>query len=171
MSAQPFSLDDKYLQAQGEVFLTGMQALVRLPLLQAEHDRRHGRRTAGFISGYRGSPIGGYDRELARARELLARHDVRFQPGLNEDLAATSCWGTQQVGLFPDPRFEGVFSIWYGKAPGLDRSMDAIKHATHAGTSPLGGVLAVVGDDHLAKSSAFGHQSEFAFVDALMPVI
>jgi indolepyruvate ferredoxin oxidoreductase len=171
MSAQPFSLDDKYLQAQGEVVLTGMQALVRLPLLQAEHDRRRGRRTAGFISGYRGSPIGGYDRELARACELLARHDIRFQPGLNEDLAATSCWGTQQVGLFPDPKFDGVFSIWYGKAPGLDRSMDAIKHATHAGTSPLGGVLAVVGDDHLGKSSAFGHQSEFAFVDALMPVI
>jgi indolepyruvate ferredoxin oxidoreductase len=171
MSAQPFSLDDKYLQPEGEVFLSGMQALVRLPLLQAEHDRRLGRRTAGFVSGYRGSPIGGYDRELARARALLAQGGVRFQPGLNEDLAATACWGTQQVGLFPDPKVEGVFSIWYGKAPGLDRSMDAIKHATHAGTSPLGGVLAVVGDDHLAKSSAFGHQSEFAFVDALMPVL
>ncbi len=169
--APAFSLDDKYLLAEGEVYLSAMQALVRLPLLQAAHDRRHGRRTAGFVSGYRGSPVGGYDRELARARGLLEAAGVRFQPGLNEDLAATACWGTQQVGLFPDPRVEGVFSIWYGKAPGLDRSMDAIKHATHAGTSPLGGVLAVVGDDHLAKSSAFGHQSEYAFVDALMPVV
>jgi indolepyruvate ferredoxin oxidoreductase len=171
MPARNITLDDKYLQEEGEVFLTCMQALVRVPLLQRAHDRLHGRRTAGFISGYRGSPLGGYDRELARARDLLLRHDVRFQPGLNEDLAAAACWGTQQVQLFPEPRVEGVFSIWYGKAPGLDRSMDAIKHATHAGTSPLGGVLAVVGDDHLAKSSAFGHQSEFAFVDALMPVL
>jgi indolepyruvate ferredoxin oxidoreductase len=171
MPARNITLDDKYLQEEGEVFLTCMQALVRLPLLQRAGDRLQGRRTAGFISGYRGSPLGGYDRELARARDLLLRHDVHFQPGLNEDLAAAACWGTQQVQLFPDPKVEGVFSIWYGKAPGLDRSMDAIKHATHAGTSPLGGVLAVVGDDHLAKSSAFGHQSEFAFVDALMPVL
>ncbi|MGA0709047.1 MAG: indolepyruvate ferredoxin oxidoreductase family protein, partial [Steroidobacteraceae bacterium] len=171
MSEAGFSLDDKYLASFGKVYLSGMQALVRLPMLQAMHDRHHGRRTAGFISGYRGSPLAGYDRELERAGSLLQELDIRFQPGLNEDLAATACWGTQQVGLFPNPLYEGVFSIWYGKAPGLDRSMDAIKHATHAGTASLGGVLAIVGDDHLGKSSAFGHQSEYAFIDAQMPVI
>lgn len=171
MGEAGFSLDDKYLATSGRVYLSGMQALVRLPMLQATHDRHHGRRTAGFISGYRGSPLAGYDRELERAKALLVQHQIHFQPGLNEDLAATACWGTQQVGLFPDPRFEGVFSIWYGKAPGLDRSMDAIKHATHAGSAPLGGVLAIVGDDHLGKSSAFGHQSEYAFIDAQMPVL
>ena len=167
----PVSLDDKYLQPEGMVYLSAMQALVRLTLLQHERDRRAGHRTAGFISGYRGSPIGGFDREVVRARALLLQHDIRFEPGLNEDLAATACWGTQQVGLFPKPRYEGVFSLWYGKNPGLDRSMDAIKHGSHAGSSPLGGVLAVAGDDHLAKSSAFGHQSEYGFVDCLMPVL
>ena len=167
----PVSLDDKYLQPAGTVYLSAMQALVRLSLLQHERDRRAGHRTAGFISGYRGSPIGGFDREVVRARALLLQHDIRFEPGLNEDLAATACWGTQQVGLFPKPKYDGVFSLWYGKNPGLDRSMDAIKHGSHAGTSPLGGVLAVAGDDHLAKSSAFGHQSEYGFVDCLMPVL
>ena len=167
----PVSLDDKYRQPSGSVYLSAMQALVRLALLQSERDRRAGHRTAGFISGYRGSPIGGFDREVVRARALLQQHDVRFEPGLNEDLAATACWGTQQVGLFPKPRFDGVFALWYGKNPGLDRSMDAIKHGSHAGSSPLGGVLAVAGDDHLAKSSAFGHQSEYGFVDCLMPVL
>lgn len=171
MGGAGFSLDDKYHAAGGRIYLSGMQALVRLPMLQAVHDHHQGRRTAGFISGYRGSPLAGYDRELERARDRLQELGIHFQPGLNEDLAATACWGTQQVGLFPDPLYEGVFSVWYGKAPGLDRSMDAIKHATHAGTAPLGGVLAVVGDDHLGKSSAFGHQSEYAFIDAQMPVI
>ena len=170
MPIKSASDDDDPTDAR-RAFLTAMQTLVRLPLLQAERDRRLGLRTAGFISGYRGSPLGGYDQELVRAGELLARHDVRFHPAINEDLAATACWGTQQVGLFPDPKYEGVFSVWYGKGPGLDRSMDAIKHANHAGTAPLGGVLALVGDDHLGKSSAFGHQSEFAFVDAMIPVI
>lgn len=165
------SLDDKYVQTEGEVYLSAMQALVRLPMLQAQRDREAGLNTGGFISGYRGSPIGGYDRELFRARDRLAEYDVRFEPGLNEEMAASACWGTQQVGLFPDPRVQGVYSIWYGKNPGLDRAMDAIKHAAHAGTSPFGGVLAVVGDDHLAKSSAFGHQSEYNFVDCLMPVL
>lgn len=165
------TLADKYLQTEGRVFLSGMQALVRLPLLQRVHDANFGRKTAGFISGYRGSPIGGYDRELFRARDVLEQSDIRFQPGLNEDLAATSCWGTQQLGLLPGARYDGVFALWYGKNPGLDRSSDAIKHATHWGTSPLGGVLAVVGDDQLAKSSAFGHQSEYGFVDCLMPVL
>jgi indolepyruvate ferredoxin oxidoreductase len=165
------TLADKYLNERGPVFLSGMQALVRLPLLQRAHDAHYGRRTAGFVSGYRGSPLGGYDRELVRARALLEANDIRFQPGLNEDLAATACWGTQQLGLLPGARYDGVFALWYGKNPGLDRSSDAIKHATHWGTAPLGGVLAVVGDDHLAKSSAFGHQSEYAFIDCLMPVL
>ena len=165
------SLDDKYIAPQGTVFLTGMQALVRLLLLQRQRDQLAGHRTAGFVSGYRGSPIGGYDRELARANALLRDNDIHFQPGLNEDLAATACWGTQQLELFPGARYEGVFGVWYGKNPGLDRSTDAIKHASHYGTSRLGGVLAVVGDDHLAKSSAFGHQSEYGFIDNLMPIL
>lgn len=169
--ARAVSLDDKYVQTAGEVYLSAMHALVRLPMLQAERDRHAALTTGGFISGYRGSPIGGYDRELFRARARLAEFGVRFEPGLNEEMAASACWGTQQVGLFPDPRVQGVFSLWYGKSPGLDRAMDAIKHAAHAGTSAYGGVLAVVGDDHLAKSSAFGHQSEYNFVDCAMPVL
>jgi indolepyruvate ferredoxin oxidoreductase len=168
---RPVSLSDKYLQQDGVVYLSGMQALVRLPLLQRERDRIAGLDTAGLVTGYRGSPIGGYDRELARVESLLAEHQLRFQPGLNEDLAATACWGAQQIELFPGARHAGVFCIWYGKGPGLDRSTDAIKHASHYGTSRLGGVLAVVGDDHLAKSSAFGHQSEYGFVDCLMPTL
>ena len=170
---KPFevTLADKYIQPKGEVLLSGMQALVRLCLLQAQFDSAAGRNTAGFVSGYRGSPVGGLDREMQRASSWLEQAGVRFQPGLNEDLAATACWGTQQVGLFPRARHDGVFALWYGKNPGLDRSMDAIRHATHWGTSAQGGVLAVVGDDHLAKSSAFGHQSEYALADCLMPVL
>ena len=171
MNAQPVTLDDKYRQPEGEIYLSGMQALVRLLLQQARSDRARGHRTGGFVSGYRGSPIGGLDRELWRAKALLEEHDVRFAPGLNEELAATACWGTQQVPLFPQPRVQGVFSLWYAKNPGVDRAMDAIKHGSHAGTSPLGGVLVAAGDDHLAKSSAFGHQSEYEFVDCLMPVL
>jgi indolepyruvate ferredoxin oxidoreductase len=172
MNAEPrITLDDKYRQPAGEIYLTGMQALVRLLLEQARSDRARGLATEGFVSGYRGSPIGGLDRELWRAKGLLDEHGVRFVPGLNEELAATACWGTQQVPLFPEPRVAGVYSLWYAKNPGLDRAMDAIKHAAHAGTSPLGGVLVAAGDDHLAKSSAFGHQSEYEFVDCLMPVL
>jgi indolepyruvate ferredoxin oxidoreductase len=171
VNARPVTLDDKYRQPEGEVYLSGMQALVRLLLEQARSDRARGHRTGGFVSGYRGSPIGGLDRELWRAKALLEEHDVRFVPGLNEELAATACWGTQQVPLFPQPKVQGVFSLWYAKNPGVDRAMDAIKHGSHAGTSPLGGVLVAAGDDHLAKSSAFGHQSEYEFVDCLMPVL
>jgi indolepyruvate ferredoxin oxidoreductase len=172
MSADPkVTLEDKYRQPEGEIYLTGMQALVRLLLEQSRADRANGHATEGFVSGYRGSPIGGLDRELWRAKSLLEEHGVRFTPGLNEELAATACWGTQQVPLFPQPRVEGVYALWYAKNPGLDRASDAIKHASHAGTSRLGGVLAVAGDDHLAKSSAFGHQSEYGFVDCLMPVL
>lgn len=165
------ALDDKYWQLHGPVYLTGMQALVRLPIEQRRRDVAAGLNTAGFISGYRGSPMGGYDRELWRAQKFLDEHHIRFQPGVNEDIAATSLWGTQQLGQFPGARYDGVFGIWYGKGPGLDRSGDAIRHANQAGSSPHGGVLAIVGDDHASKSSAFGAQSEFAFVDWMMPVV
>lgn len=171
MNAIEVTLDDKYRQLHGPVFMTGMQALVRLALEQRRSDVAAGLNTAGFISGYRGSPMGGFDRELWRAQSFLDEHHIRFQPGVNEEIAATSLWGTQQVGQFPGPRYDGVFGMWYGKGPGLDRSGDAIRHANQAGSSPHGGVLAIVGDDHASKSSAFGAQSEFAFVDWMMPVI
>ena len=171
MNSIEVALDDKYRQLHGPVFMTGMQALVRLAIEQRRADVTAGFNTAGFISGYRGSPMGGFDRELWRAQKFLDEHHIRFQPGVNEEIAATSLWGTQQVGQFPGPRYDGVFGIWYGKGPGLDRSGDAIRHANQAGSSPLGGVLAIVGDDHASKSSAFGAQSEFAFVDWMMPVI
>ena len=152
-------------------FLTGIQALARLPLDQRRLDDRAGLDTAGFISGYRGSPLGGLDQELWRNSSRLEEHRVGFQPGINEDLAATAVWGTQQVGLFPGARHAGVFGMWYGKAPGLDRSTDAIRHANAAGTGPLGGVLAVVGDDHGCKSSTLPCASEYALRDLGVPVL
>jgi indolepyruvate ferredoxin oxidoreductase len=170
-AARPVTLDDKYREAPGEIYLSAMQALVRVLLQQAWRDRARGLNTGGFVTGYRGSPVAGLDRELERAGRLLEEQRIRFEPGLNEELAATACWGTQQVPLFPQPRVAGVYALWYAKNPGLDRASDAIKHASHAGTSRHGGVLAVAGDDHLAKSSAFGHQSEYGFVDCLMPVL
>ncbi len=142
------TLDDKYTLKSGRIYLTGTQALVRLPLMQRWRDREAGLNTGGFISGYRGSPLGSYDFALWQARQHLLAHDIRFQPGLNEDLAATSVWGTQQVPLFPGAKVDGVFAIWYGKGPGVDRSTDPFKHANGAGTSPYGGVLAIAGDDH-----------------------
>lgn len=165
------SLDDKYTLAKGRVYLTGIQALVRLPLMQQARDRANGLNTAGFISGYRGSPLGGYDTALHAARKFLEEHNIRFNPGLNEDLAATSVWGSQQVGLFPGAKFDGVFGIWYGKGPGVDRSGDALKHANAAGTSPHGGVIAVMGDDHGASSSTLAHQSEQMMAAAMIPVL
>ena len=171
MPPAKISLDDKYTAERGRVLLTGSQALVRLPLMQRRRDVAAGLNTAGFISGYRGSPLGGYDQQLWRARALLDEHQIRFQPGVNEDLAATAVWGSQQVGLYGDARYDGVFAIWYGKGPGVDRSGDAFKHANQAGTAKHGGVLALAGDDHMAKSSTTAHQSEFAFVDAMIPVI
>jgi len=165
------TLDDKYALESGRVYLTGTQALVRLPLMQRQRDRAAGLNTAGYISGYRGSPLGGFDQALWQARKFLERQDIRFQPGTNEDLAATSIWGTQQLHLFPGARHDGVFGIWYGKGPGVDRSGDAFKHANYAGTSRHGGVLALGGDDHTAKSSTVAHQSEPAFIAAGMPVI
>ncbi|NJO36421.1 MAG: indolepyruvate ferredoxin oxidoreductase family protein, partial [Rhizobiales bacterium] len=171
MSSRGISLDDKYRTETGQVLMSGIEALVRLPLEQIRRDRRAGSSTAGFISGYRGSPLGGYDQRLIRAKALLDQHDVHFQPGLNEDLAATAVWGSQQVNLHPGARPAGVFGIWYGKAPGVDRSGDVFRHANMTGTWPMGGVLAIAGDDPLAKSSSLPSQSEFALIDAEMPVL
>ena len=165
------TLADKYSLPEGLVFMSGTQALVRLPIQQRIRDRLAGLKTAGFISGYRGSPLGRYDMELWRVGAQLSAHDVRFQPGVNEDLAATAVWGSQYVPLLARPKFDGVFGIWYGKGPGVDRSGDVLKHANAAGTSPLGGVIAVAGDDHGAKSSTQAHQSDQAFVSAGMPVL
>jgi indolepyruvate ferredoxin oxidoreductase len=165
------SLDDKYAQASGRVYLTGTQALVRLPMLQHQRDQHAGINTAGFVSGYRGSPLGGLDKEFQRARRFLDASRIRFQPGLNEDLAATAVWGTQQVGLAGDATCDGVFGMWYGKGPGVDRSGDVFKHANMAGTAKHGGVLVLAGDDHGAKSSTVAHQSEYAFMDAMIPVL
>ena len=129
------SLDDKYTLDHGRAYMSGTQALVRLPMLQKMRDKRNGLNTAGFISGYRGSPLGALDQALWKAKVHLKEHDIVFQPGLNEDLAATSIWGTQQVTLYPDATHDGVFGMWYGKGPGVDRSMDVFKHANSAGTA------------------------------------
>jgi indolepyruvate ferredoxin oxidoreductase len=165
------SLEDKYTLQSGRIYLSGIQALVRLPMLQRQRDRASGLNTAGFISGYRGSPLGGYDSALWQAKTLLEAHDIRFQPGLNEDLAATAVWGSQQVGLFPGATVDGVFGIWYGKGPGVDRSLDALRHANWAGTAPHGGVLAIAGDDHGAQSTTTAYQCEQAFEAAMMPIL
>ncbi len=165
------SLDDKYTAESGHVFMTGTQALVRLPMEQHRRDKAAGLNTAGFITGYRGSPLGGYDQQLHRAQKHLKDHQILFRPGVNEDLAATAVWGSQQSGLWGDGKYDGVFGIWYGKGPGVDRTGDAFKHANAAGTLQHGGVLAFAGDDHMAKSSTSAHQSEYAFVDAYIPVI
>jgi indolepyruvate ferredoxin oxidoreductase len=169
--APSVGLDEKYRAESGEVFMTGVQALVKLPLLRREVDARNGLSTACFISGYRGSPLGTYDKQLWQERERLAAHHIVFQPGINEELAATAIWGSQQVGLFPGARYDGVFSIWYGKGPGVDRSGDAFKHANFFGTARHGGVLAFTGDDHSCKSSTLPNQSDFALIDAEMPAL
>src|SRR5256714_12826374 len=165
------SLDDKYTLERGRVFLTGTQALIRLMMLQRKRDSRAGLNTAGFVSGYRGSPLGGLDQALWRAKQHLESHHVRFQPGVNEDLAATAIWGTQQLNLFPKARYDGVFSMWYGKGPGVDRCGDVFKHANAAGTSRYGGVLTPAGDDHPAKSSPLPPHSEHQFSASMMPVL
>jgi indolepyruvate ferredoxin oxidoreductase len=171
MAVTEVGLDDKYRLDVKRIFLSGTQALVRLPMLQRERDRAQGLNTAGFISGYRGSPLGMYDHALWRAKSFLKQHDIAFVPGLNEDLAATAVWGSQQVGMFPGAKVDGVFGIWYGKGPGVDRSLDALKHANSAGTSKNGGVIALAGDDHGCQSSTLAHQSEQVFASALMPVV
>ena len=165
------TLDDKYALEHGRIYLTGTQALVRLPIMQHQLDRAAGLNTGGFISGYRGSPLGGYDTALWSARRHLERANIHFQPGLNEDLAATSLWGSQQVGMFPGATTDGVFGIWYGKGPGVDRSTDALKHANLAGTSPRGGVLAITGDDHACQSSSIPNNSEQVLIAAMIPVL
>jgi indolepyruvate ferredoxin oxidoreductase len=165
------TLDDKYALDSGRAFMSGVQALVRLPMLQRTRDAIAGLNTAGFISGYRGSPLGGYDQALMAAKKHLAKQNIVFQPGVNEELAATAVWGSQQLDLFPKgAKFDGVFGIWYGKGPGVDRSVDVFKHANMAGTSRLGGVIAVAGDDHIAKSSTAAHQSDHVFKAAGFPV-
>ncbi len=171
MEHREVTLNDKYDLVEGRAFMTGIQALVRLPLDQKRLDLRASLNTAGFISGYRGSPLGGYDQQLRSVQNLLDTHDIRFWEGLNEDLGATSVWGSQQLGLFPGARYDGVFGIWYGKAPGVDRTGDVFKHANAAGTSAHGGVLAILGDDHMCKSSTLPSQSEFAMMDAEIPVL
>jgi len=165
------TLDDKYALAEGRAFMSGVQALVRLPMLQQQRDAEAGLRTAGFISGYRGSPLGTYDQALWAARKHLAKHDIVFQPGVNEELGATAVWGTQQLDLYPETKkFDGVFGIWYGKGPGVDRCSDVFKHANMAGTARHGGVLAIAGDDHISKSSTAAHQSDHIFKACSTPV-
>jgi indolepyruvate ferredoxin oxidoreductase len=166
------TLDDKYSLDVGRAFMSGVQALVKLPMLQRQRDTLQGKNTAGFISGYRGSPLGTYDQALWRAKKYLHAQNIVFQPGVNEELAATALWGTQQLGFAPagSNKFDGVFGIWYGKGPGVDRCADVFKHANMAGTTPWGGVLAVAGDDHVAKSSTAAHQSDHIFKACGTPV-
>ncbi|MFZ3288250.1 MAG: indolepyruvate ferredoxin oxidoreductase family protein, partial [Telluria sp.] len=165
------SLDDKYDCTHGRVYLSGVQALARLPMLQRQRDLADGLDTAGYISGYRGSPLAGLDSALHDAKPYLDKHNIGFHPGINEDLAAAAIWGTQQLHLFPQPKVDGIFSMWYGKGPGVDRCGDVFKHANYAGTSRFGGVLAIAGDDHSARSSAVAHQSEHVFSACAMPVL
>ena len=164
------TLDDKYTLERGRAFMSGTQALVRLPMLQRQRDERNGLNTAGFISGYRGSPLGGLDQSLWKAKKQLDANRIVFQPGLNEDLAATSIWGSQQVNLSKHANVDGVFSMWYGKGPGVDRCGDVFKHANAAGTSRYGGVIVLAGDDHGAKSSTLPHQSDHIFKACGLPV-
>ncbi|MBP8884479.1 MAG: indolepyruvate ferredoxin oxidoreductase family protein [Pseudomonas sp.] len=171
MSLAEIRLDDKYRLATGHLYLTGTQALTRLPMLQKQRDAAFGLNTACFISGYRGSPLGGLDKSLWGAREYLKENHIHFQPGVNEELGATAVWGSQQANLFPGARYDGVFAMWYGKGPGVDRSGDVFKHGNSAGVSKHGGVLLLAGDDHGCKSSTIAHQSEHAFIAASIPVL
>jgi indolepyruvate ferredoxin oxidoreductase len=171
MSIKKVSLSDKYTLDKGRIFLTGTQALVRLNLLQRQRDLKAGLNTAGYVSGYRGSPLGGVDKEFTNAKGFLEDHHVKFHPAVNEDLAATALWGTQQVNMYPSANYDGVFGMWYGKGPGVDRSGDAFRHANFAGTSPHGGVLVLAGDDPACKSSTVPSQSEHALMDVHIPIL
>src|SRR5579885_3556822 len=171
MTLRSVTLDDKYDLAQERVLVTGYQALIRALLMQKERDRRAGLNTAGYVTGYRGSPLGGLDQQMMRAGKFLAASDVKFQPGINEELAATALWGSQQAELRGEGKFDGVFGMWYGKGPGVDRSGDVFRHANFAGTAKHGGVIALMGDDHTAESSTTAHQSEFHFIDVMMPIL
>jgi indolepyruvate ferredoxin oxidoreductase len=170
-SLAPVKLDDKYTSTSGLIFLSGIQALVRLPLMQRQRDAAAGLNTAGFISGYRGSPLGGLDETLWKTQKILEQNHVKFVPGVNEDLAATAVWGTQQVDLIGPAKYDGVFAMWYGKGPGVDRCGDVFKHMNHAGTAKHGGVLLVAGDDHGAYSSTLPHQSDHIFSACMIPVL
>ena len=164
LALEKVTLDDKYALPEGRAFMSGVQALVRLPMLQRVRDAAAGLNTAGFISGYRGSPLGGYDQALVAAKKHLAQQHIVFQPGVNEELGATAVWGTQQLDLYKEQaKHDGVFGIWYGKGPGVDRCLDVFKHANMAGTAQYGGVIAIAGDDHVAKSSTAPHQSDHVF--------
>lgn len=165
------SLEDKYLAQSGRIYLSGIQALVRLPLIQRIRDLASGLNTGGFVSGYRGSPLGGLDEAFWSAQKHLSAHHIRFIPGINEDMAATSVWGTQQLHLLGDSDYDGVFALWYAKGPGVDRSIDVLKHMNHAGTAKFGGVLLVAGDDHGAYSSTLPHQSDHVFSASMIPVL
>ena len=168
---ESITLDDKYTLERGRAFMSGVQALVRLPMLQRQRDAKHGLNTAGFISGYRGSPLGTYDQSLWAAKKHLEAQHIVFQPGVNEELAATAVWGTQQLDLYPQTKkYDGVFGIWYGKGPGVDRCSDVFKHANMAGTAQHGGVIAIAGDDHISKSSTAAHQSDHIFKACGTPV-
>ena len=171
MTSTTVSLDDKYSIESGRIFVTGVQALARIPMVQRQRDVLEGLNTAGFISGYRGSPVGGFDQQLWRAKKFLEQNHIHFQPGLNEDLAASAIWGSQQTNLHEGGTYDGVFAIWYGKGPGVDRCGDVFKHGNMSGPAKHGGVLLIAGDDHAAKSSTVPHQSEYAFMDASIPVL
>lgn len=166
-----YQLDDRYSRSQGRIFVTGTQALVRIALRQAQMDQKLGYHTAGLVTGYRGSPVGGVDQAMWQAKKVLDNHKISFVPAVNEDLAATMLLGTQQVETDPDKQVQGVFGLWYGKGPGVDRSGDALKHGNAYGSSPHGGVLVVAGDDHGCVSSSMPHQSDVAFMSWFMPVI
>ena len=171
MALNHVTLDDKYDLAKSRIFVTGFQAIVRLCLMQKERDRQVGLNTAGYVTGYRGSPLGTLDLQFIRAQRALDKYDVRFQAGVNEDIAATAIWGSQQAELRGEGRFDGVFGLWYGKGPGVDRTGDVFRHANFAGTSKHGGVLALMGDDHTAESSTTAHQSEYHFIDVMIPIL
>jgi len=171
MALNHVTLDDKYDLSKSRIFVTGFQAIVRLCLMQKERDRRAGLNTAGYVTGYRGSPLGTLDLQFIRAQRALDKYDVRFQAGVNEDIAATAIWGSQQAELRGEGKFDGVFGLWYGKGPGVDRTGDVFRHANFAGTSKHGGVLALMGDDHTAESSTTAHQSEYHFIDVMIPIL
>ncbi len=171
MALAAVTLDDKYALESGRVFLNGTQALVRLPMMQRQRDKAARLDTACFVTGYRGSPLGGVDQAMWRAKRFLKANQIHFQPGVNEDLAATAVWGSQQSNLFGDNRHDGVFALWYGKGPGVDRSGDVLRHGNLAGSARHGGVLLLAGDDHTCKSSTTAHQTEYAFMDAGIPVL
>lgn len=171
MTLREVHLDDKYKLASGQIFVTGIQALVRLPMLQSQLDQRNGLKTAGFITGYRGSPLGAIDQQMLLAKKELIEHNITFQPGVNEDLAATAVWGTQQAGLAGDGLYDGVFAMLYAKGPGVDRSGDVMRHGNLAGSSSNGGVLLLMGDDHACESSTTAHQSEYSLINTLIPVL